>query len=135
MKLEDIRDNKPCIDGWKKLTKTLGRTTGPVTLAEVYKSNGYNDALWCLRCVPFEEYKRWYFDVVETVLAISREAYLDDNGPRIALESAKSDTATGEDIDITAIGEIIDDASVTASGAAGLRIVENVFIKHFVAGK
>jgi len=101
MDLEDIRANRPCIDGWKKLIRALDRTTGPITLGQVYESNGYVDALWCLRCIPFEEYKLWLVETVETVLPIFEAAYPNDKRPKAALEAIKSDSVTDEIIAAT----------------------------------
>jgi hypothetical protein len=50
-----IRAQSPCADGWKKLLTHLGKTEAddePLALLTVLKSNGLDDALWTLRCVP-----------------------------------------------------------------------------------
>jgi hypothetical protein len=52
--LNAIRDHDPCVDGWQKLLAYLGKTgpdDEPVTLATILDSNGFDDALWALRCV------------------------------------------------------------------------------------
>lgn len=52
--LQQIRDKSPCQSGWKKLLTTLGNPTDlsiKVSIGDVAKSNGAQDALWCLRCV------------------------------------------------------------------------------------
>jgi hypothetical protein len=50
-----IRAQSPCAEGWKKLLTHLGKTEAddePLALLTVLKSNGLDDALWTLRCVP-----------------------------------------------------------------------------------
>ena len=53
--LNRIREHSPCANGWKKLLAHLGKTTAddePLAYAEILKSNGIDDALWCLRAEP-----------------------------------------------------------------------------------
>ena len=53
--LNRIREHGPCAPGWKKLLAHLGKTTAddePLAFAEILKSNGLDDALWCLRAEP-----------------------------------------------------------------------------------
>jgi hypothetical protein len=52
--LNKIRAHSPCIDGWEKLLKNLGKTKEddePLCISSILKSNGLDDALWCLRTV------------------------------------------------------------------------------------
>ena len=52
--LNAIRAHGPCEDGWRTLLAYLGKTgadDAPLSLATVLESNGFDDALWCLRCV------------------------------------------------------------------------------------
>jgi len=52
--LNKIRKHDPCERGWKKLLKHLGKTKAdnkPLPLVTILKSNGLDDALWCLRAV------------------------------------------------------------------------------------
>jgi FAD/FMN-containing dehydrogenase len=52
--LKAIKEYDPCSEGWKKLLKHLGKTKcdeEPLPLVEILKSNGLDDALWCLRSV------------------------------------------------------------------------------------
>ncbi len=52
--LNKIRQHSPCANGWKKLLAHLGKTQAddePVSIATVIESNGFDDALWCLRAV------------------------------------------------------------------------------------
>jgi hypothetical protein len=50
-----IRSHGPCVDGWAKLLRHLGKTEAddePLSLRTILDSNGLDDALWCLRAVP-----------------------------------------------------------------------------------
>ena len=50
--LNAIRKHDPCVDGWKKLLRHLGKTGAddePLALMTILDSNGLDDALWCLR--------------------------------------------------------------------------------------
>ena len=50
--LNQIRDESPCADGWKKLLAHLGKTQAddePLSIITILDSNGLDDALWCLR--------------------------------------------------------------------------------------
>lgn len=52
--LKAIREHGPCEPGWVKLLASLGKTKAddePLSLLEILKSNGLDDALWCLRAV------------------------------------------------------------------------------------
>jgi len=52
--LKAIREHGPCESGWVKLLGALGKTKAddePLSLLEILKSNGLDDALWCLRAV------------------------------------------------------------------------------------
>jgi len=52
--LNAIRRNNPCAEGWKKLLQHLGKTEAddePFSVKEILSSNGFDDALWCLRAV------------------------------------------------------------------------------------
>lgn len=53
--LNKIREHSPCADGWVKLLNHLGKTKPddePLALTTILGSNGFDDALWCLRSVP-----------------------------------------------------------------------------------
>jgi len=52
--LNQIRDESPCADGWKKLLAHLGKTQADdeaLSIITILDSNGLDDALWCLRAV------------------------------------------------------------------------------------
>jgi hypothetical protein len=50
--LNKIREQSPCVDGWAKLLRHLGKTQAddePLALVTILDSNGLDNALWCLR--------------------------------------------------------------------------------------
>ena len=52
--LNKIRSHSPCVSGWTKLLKNLGKTCAddePLAITTILDSNGVDDALWCLRAV------------------------------------------------------------------------------------
>lgn len=56
-----IRKHGPCEVGWRKLLAGLGKTKAddePLTIAEIYRINGFDDALWCLRALPDDRLSR-----------------------------------------------------------------------------
>jgi hypothetical protein len=61
--LNEIREHSPCEDGWKKLLAHLGKTKAddePLHLLTVLKSNGFDDALWCLRAKSLDRLSRHF---------------------------------------------------------------------------
>ena len=52
--LRQIRQHEPCADGWRTLLSSLGKTGAddePLPLTTILRSNGLDDALWCLRTI------------------------------------------------------------------------------------
>ena len=52
--LKDIKAQHPCAVGWSKLLKSLNKTKEDnelLSFLSILKSNGLNDALWCLRAL------------------------------------------------------------------------------------
>jgi hypothetical protein len=76
--LNDIRSRFLCDRGWKTLLKYLGKTCAddePLSLSVVLKSNGFDDAVWCLRAI-----KRRYPEKIAFALKCVREVqHLLDN--------------------------------------------------------
>lgn len=61
--LNQIRAKNPCTSGWETLLKHLGKTQADdvaFPLAVVLESNGLDDTLWCLRCIPEAPWIRKY---------------------------------------------------------------------------
>lgn len=65
--LAEIRAEGPCEDGWVKLLSHLGKTKAddePLSLLTVLESNGFDDALWCLRAKSLDRLSRHFRSVV-----------------------------------------------------------------------
>ena len=59
--LNRIREHDPCVEGWKKLLRHLGKTKAddePLPFSVIVESNGMEDALWACRTVP-ERDREW----------------------------------------------------------------------------
>ena len=59
--LNRIREHQPCVHGWTKLLKHLGKTKAddePLPFSIILESNGIDDALWCCRAEP-QHAKEW----------------------------------------------------------------------------
>jgi hypothetical protein len=53
--LNRIRAHRPCTSGWKKLLAHLGKTEAddePLPYQTILDSNGWRDAVWCMRVEP-----------------------------------------------------------------------------------
>ncbi len=85
IKLEDIKSHKPCVDGWKKLIRSLdGRTEGDVSLSHILDSNGIEDAVWCLRALPYRDQCLFKADVAELAVHLC-----DDPRPQQAIDAIR----------------------------------------------
>ncbi len=77
--LNDIRKHNPCSSGWRRLLKHLGKTEADgdeLSFITILKSNGINDAIWCLRVLPDYD-----FDVMTFKLKCARRVeHLDPTG-------------------------------------------------------
>lgn len=122
--LAKIRQRKPCESGWRKLLAHLGKTAAddePLSLATIYASNGFDDALWCLRAVDDADYfmRRFALDCARAVEHLNPD-------PRVkkcndTFERFLAGQATDEDLD--AAGDAVahdddDDAAIYAAIAA-----------------
>ena len=96
--LNAIRQHSPCEDGWQKLLKYLGKTKAddePLSLITILDSNGFNDALWCLKALPSELQNKIILLgclYAERVLPIWEKYYPEDKRPHIAIETARKYT-------------------------------------------
>ena len=64
--LNKIKAKKPCLSGWKKLLKHLGKTGAdaePLKILTILESNGLDDALWALQAVDGHEKEKRIFAV------------------------------------------------------------------------
>ncbi len=60
--LQQIRAFNPCTEGWRRLIKGLGKSEADdsleITIHDILRINGLDDALWCLRVWP-EYASKW----------------------------------------------------------------------------
>jgi hypothetical protein len=80
--LQQIRDHSPCRDGWAKLLKSLGNPsdmTTQVSIGQIARSNGAQDALWCLRCADFDRR-----DIIRCILPSVKRASVHTTDKRVA---------------------------------------------------
>lgn len=64
--LIEIRAYHPCVEGWETLLRFLGKTKPddePLSLKTILKSNGLDDAVWCLRAVDGYDREKTLFAI------------------------------------------------------------------------
>jgi hypothetical protein len=102
--LNKIRDRGPCSEGWEKLLKSLGKINAddePIDILYILESNGFEEALWCLRAVEGYDreirlYAVWCVRQVEHLLTDKRSI----DALNIA-EKYANGQATDEELEIT----------------------------------
>jgi hypothetical protein len=115
MTLNQIRAFSPCKSGWEKLLSALGKTQAddePIELAFILKSNGIQDAIWCMR-VNWFEHKSLYMQFVNN--CVERAKWY---GAATAATTAYSATAAETTAAETAAGAAAVAAYAAAAGAA-----------------
>lgn len=138
--LNKIRAHHPCESGWRKLLKSLGKTKpddARLSLLTIYKSNGLDDALWCLRAVDNVDFfaRRFALDCARAVEHLNpdpRVKACNDTVERFlknkATENELAAGAAAEAAGAAAEAAARDAARVAAWDAAWAAIV-----KHFIA--
>lgn len=56
--LKAIKQYEPCVGGWRKLLRGLGKSKAddePLSIVTILDINGLDDALWCLQAVDGQE--------------------------------------------------------------------------------
>jgi hypothetical protein len=158
--LNKIKSKQPCISGWTTLLKSLNKTLSddnPIDLIYILKSNGIEDAVWCLRCFNYKEYCLFLADIAESVLPIYEKEYPDNIFVRDCIKSIRKYYAgeiTKKELDAAAYAaESAAYATTTAAIAATATVsattttaaattttiarelkwqeIEQLFIKHF----
>lgn len=117
--LNKIRAHSPCVDGWTKLLRHLGKTQADdesLALFTILDSNGLDDALWCLRaCEGINRearlYAVWCARQVQHLMTDQRSLAALDVAERHA-----NGEATDEELD--AAGAAAWDAAWDAAGDA-----------------
>ena len=141
--LKDIKAQHPCAMGWSKLLKSLNKTKEDnelLSFLSILKSNGLNDALWCLRALKDNDraarlYAIWCARQVEhlDLTGVSRninnisEQYANGNATFQELEAAWE--AAGEAAGAAARAAVA--AAWEAAGAAAWEAQKQEFIKRF----
>ena len=118
--LREIRGHKPCQNGWGKLLKHLGKTRAddePLHLMTILESNGFIDALWCLRAAALDQLSR-HFQAwcAESVLHIFETERPNDARVRDQIAILRNDDASPEDRAVARAAAW--DAAWAAEGAA-----------------
>jgi hypothetical protein len=94
--LKEIRQHRPCglergsNVGYDLLRKNLGKDYGdetPITLRQIYESNGYDDTLWCLCSTPEEVHYLWRHFAVDCAKQV--EHLIKDGRSKKALVAAR----------------------------------------------
>ena len=124
--LNQIRSHDPCLGGWAILLRYLNKTKPddePVSIATILESNGFDDALWCLRSLTGYEK-----EVRLLAVSFAREVQHLMTDPRsvAALNTAEAfanGQASEQDLDAArlaayAVAHGVENLSVVASCAA-----------------
>ena len=121
--LNEIREHKPCADGWETLLDHLGKTKAddvrfPLTV--VLDSNGLDDALWCCRCLPqydreWQLFAVWCARQVQHLMTDQRSVDALDVAERYANGEATVEELTSAR---AAARDAWDDAGAAAKAAA-----------------
>jgi hypothetical protein len=117
--LNKIREHSPCASGWEKLLASKGKTKADdeeFPLLDVLESNGLDDALWCLRCLPehqnlWRKYAVWCANQVRHLMKDERST----NAIEVAWKHANGE-ATDEEL--AAAWDAARDAAGAAAGDA-----------------
>ena len=127
--LNQIRDESPCADGWKKLLAHLGKTQAddePLSLITILDSNGLADALWCLRSVTGHDreirlYTVWCARQVESLMTDQRSIDALDVAERFANGLATDEELAAASFAAWAAASAASDAGSAASDASDAR--------------
>jgi len=123
--LRMIRDNHPDQDVWKQLLSGLGKTEAdndPLTIAEIYRIVGFDEAVCCLCLLPDDKLSR-HFQAwcAERVLHVFEAERPGDMRVRAQIEMLRNDNASQEyraDVSAAAIIAAGATEGVAAWGAA-----------------
>jgi len=117
--LQEIKDKYPCSLGWITLLKYLNKTRAdkkPLSFKTILKSNGIEDAVWCLCVLDYKDVCLFTADVAELVLPIF-ENYSSDTAPRNCIAAIRDYHANK--ISLTQLRlDAYDAAAVNATGRA-----------------
>jgi hypothetical protein len=138
--LEQIKSHHPCTDGWRKILAARGGVkadhSAPFPLSEALDSNGLDDTLWALRCLPehdalWRRYAVWCARQVQHLMSDPRSLDALDVADRYsqglatdaelaaAWAAARAAEAAAWDATWDAAGDATWDAAEDAARAAG----------------
>ncbi len=127
--LQKIKDANPCADGWATVLKSKGGTKADMRaefpLTDIIESNGLDDALWCLRCLPeydslWRKYAVWCARQVQHLMTDQRSIAALDVAEHYADGMATdAELAAARAAAWAAAGEAAGDAAGEAVGAVG----------------
>ena len=130
--LNEIKYHSPCKSGWVDLLKYLGKTQAddvPLGFDMIVKSNGLEDALWCLKTIEdnhqvSRKFALWYARQIEYLNTDPRVKNCNDVTQRfINGDATQEELATARaaawDARATAC-----DAALVARAAAGATVVD-----------
>ena len=123
--LNKIRGHAPCVNGWEKLLKHLGKTRPddePLSLLTILDSNGIDDTIWCFRAVEGHDKEKRLFAVwcarqVQHLMEDQRSIDALDVAERYANGLATDDELSAARFDARAAAKIA--ARAAAWAAAG----------------
>ena len=105
--LQQIRDHHPCSEGWRKLLTSLGNPsnmTMKVSIGDIAKSNGAQDAIWCTRCLPESE----RINIIRAILPSVKRAvtYTTDKRVHDCINAIERWCAGDKSINLSAAAEV-----------------------------
>jgi len=127
--LNRIREHDPCVEGWKKLLRHLGKTEAddePLPFSVIVESNGIKDALWACRTVPEHDlewrlFAVWCARQVQHLMTNQRSHDAINVAERFALGAAtKNELDAARDAAWSAVRDAARDVAWSAAWSAAL---------------
>ena len=119
---EIFKKYKPGCFEWVKLLTNLGEkepSDKPVSLKDIFNSNGIRDAIWALQFFEYKEYCLFLADITEGFLPQFETICPEDNRPRKLIQSIRDHHA----------GKVSEEELETAA-----KELENNLLNDFIAG-
>ena len=135
--LNQIKKHGPCRLGWNTLLASLNKTHAdddPINIMDILKSNGLDDAVWCLRCCDYIDCCLFLADVAESVLLFFEKTNA-SLSPRQAIDTIQQ--YKRDKISQKASQAMIRLANavafaLTADASPDFTLkIEKIFVKHF----
>ena len=124
--LNQIKAHNPCASGWHTILAAHNKTDGddvPFPLADALTSNGVNDILWAMRCLPehnnlWRKYAVWCARQVQHLMTDPRSIAALDAAWRHSEGTASDDELTAAAADAADATDAADAADAAARAAA-----------------